>query len=149
MKDIVGYEGKYAITPDGKVWSYKRNRYLKGVVNQKNGYVQVSLSLKCKVKKYYVHRLVAEAYLKNPNNLPQINHKDENKKNNNVWNLEWCNSEYNAQYSFGQRVRCIETGEEFASQNQCARTLGISQGNLWKHLKGLRGCVNGMHFEII
>lgn len=97
MKDVVGYEGLYAVTSCGKVWSYKSKRFLKPSDNG-NGYLFVVLSKDNKRKQYYVHRLVAEAYLPNIENLPQINHKDENKTNNCLQNLEWCDCKYNNNY---------------------------------------------------
>ena len=97
MKDIKGYEGLYAITTEGDVWSYKSKRFLKPVADCK-GYLFVRLCKDGKVKSYRLHRLVAEAYLPNPDNLPQINHRDENKTNNCLQNLEWCDASYNTNY---------------------------------------------------
>ena len=97
MKDIKGYEGLYAITPEGEVYGYKRRRFLKPVC-EKNGYLRVNLYKDGKMKHYCVHRLAAEAYIPNIDNLPQINHKDENKANNCIQNLEWCNCKYNINY---------------------------------------------------
>lgn len=97
MKDIKGYEELYGITSCGKVWSYKRQKFLKPRSNGK-GYLQVNLCKNGMVKSYKVHRLVAEAYIPNPENLPQINHKDENKENNCLQNLEWCDAKYNTNY---------------------------------------------------
>ena len=97
MKDVVGYEGLYAVTSCGKVWSYKNKKFLKPLTDI-NGYLYVNLFKDGKMKHYKVHRLVAEAYLPNPNNLPQINHRDENKANNCLQNLEWCDAKYNSNY---------------------------------------------------
>lgn len=97
MKDICGYEGLYAITINGDVWSYKSNRFLKPHLGN-NGYYNVGLSKLKTVKRCSVHRLVADTYIPNPKNLPCVNHKDENKLNNNVENLEWCNYKYNSNY---------------------------------------------------
>ena len=97
MKDIKGYEGLYAITPEGEVWSYRRKKFLvprKG----RNGYLQAGLWKNGKGKNHYIHRLVSEAFIPNPENLPQVNHKDENKENNSVENLEWCTGKYNSNY---------------------------------------------------
>lgn len=96
MKDIEGYEGIYGITSCGRVWSYKRKKFLE--TGNINGYLIVGLYKNGVRKQYYVHRLVAMAYIPNPENLPQINHKDENKTNNCLQNLEWCDSKYNANY---------------------------------------------------
>lgn len=89
MRDISGYEGKYAITSCGKVYSYKRKIFLTPG-ERRWGYQKVSLCKNGKVKDYYVHRLVAEAYLENPEHKTQVNHKDLNKKNNSLCNLEWA-----------------------------------------------------------
>ena len=97
MKDIKGYEGLYGITSCGKVWSYRNEKFLKPWVSR-NGYFMVNLHKDGKVKKYTVHRLVAEAYIPNTENLPQINHRDENKANNCLQNLEWCDASYNINY---------------------------------------------------
>lgn len=97
MKDIKGFEGIYAITSCGRVWSYRNEMFLKPKIT-KDGYLRVKLCKNGKMKHIGVHRLVAEAYLPNPNNLPQVNHKDENKKNNCLQNLEWCDASYNINY---------------------------------------------------
>ena len=94
--NIMGYEGQYQVSNTGYVRSIKRNRILKPT--NINGYLQISLSNQGKIKKCLIHRLVAEAFLPNPNNLSQVNHKDENTFNNNVNNLEWCNVTYNNNY---------------------------------------------------
>ena len=101
MKDVVGYENIYGITSCGRVWSYQNKCFLKPQLNKK-GYLQVSLYKNGNRKVIRIHKLVAEAYLPNPNNLPQINHKDECKTNNCLQNLEWCNAKYNVNY--GSRI---------------------------------------------
>lgn len=102
MVDIVGYEGLYAITSCGKVWSYKRKKFLTPRP-YKNGYLCVALCKDGKPKTVSIHRLVAIAYLSNENNLSDVNHKDENKTNNAVSNLEWCSHKDNINYG-----TCIE-----------------------------------------
>ena len=104
MRDIKNYEGLYAVTPEGEVYGYKRRRFLKPQC-EKNGYLRVNLYKDGKMKHYCVHRLVAEAYLPNTENLPQVNHKDENKANNCLQNLEWCDSKYNINYGTGVTKR--------------------------------------------
>lgn len=96
MKDIKNYEGLYAVTSCGRVWSYTHNRFLNP---QSNGaYYQVNLSKQGKTQHLFIHRLVAQAYLDNPDGLPQVNHIDENKANNAVTNLEWCTVKENANH---------------------------------------------------
>lgn len=107
-KDIEGYEGLYQISSIGRIkaLSKKVGRGRQYQVAEKilkpqitpNGYLRLHLNKDGKRKYYSVHRLVAIAFIHNPNNYPQINHKDENKTNNNVINLEWCTPEYNANY---------------------------------------------------
>ena len=97
MKDVVGYEGLYAVTSCGKVWSYKNKMFLTPGITHK-GYLRVNLWKDGGFKTKQVHRLVAEAYIPNPENLPQVNHKDENKENNCLQNLEWCDCKYNNNY---------------------------------------------------
>lgn len=94
-KDIKGFEGLYQISNLGRVKSLKNNKILKNMTNE---YYFVGL-YKNKIKKYMkIHRLVAQAFIPNPNNYSCINHKDENKFNNNVNNLEWCSKKYNCNY---------------------------------------------------
>ena len=97
MRDVKGYEGLYAVTSCGRVYSYKNKCFLKPLVAT-NGYLYVALYKDKEYKKHLIHRLVAEAYILNPNNLPQINHKDECKTNNCLQNLEWCDAKYNNNY---------------------------------------------------
>ena len=105
-KDVCGYEGVYEVSNLGNVRSIDRIDCLghirKGkvlnIVTDKYGYFVVHLSLFGKSKYHKVHRLVALAFIENPQNFRQINHKDENKKNNCVSNLEWCTSKHNINY---------------------------------------------------
>ena len=98
-KDIEEYEGLYQISDKGRIKSigYGKERILNLKRNTK-GYLQVNLSKNGEHKWCLIHRLVALAFLSNPNNLPQVNHKDEDKTNNKVENLEWCDSKYNNNY---------------------------------------------------
>lgn len=112
-KPVVGYEGLYEVSNYGRIKSFdtyrKGNngsiRCCKGRIlklrTDKYGYFKVVLYKNNKPKTFTVHRLVAEAFLPNPDNLPCVNHKDECKTNNNVNNLEWCNIKYNI--NFGTR----------------------------------------------
>lgn len=157
MKDVVGYEGLYGITIYGDVWSYRKQKFLSSCLT-KSGYCMVVLSKDGQTKHAYVHRLVADAYIPNPDNLSQVNHRDENKTNNNVDNLEWCTNKYNVNYGTaverrvktrGFHIRCIETGEEFDSINQCYYRHGWRPLSISEHLRGLRPDADGRHFERI
>ena len=101
-RDIKGFEGKYMVSNLGRVKSLNYNHtgkegILKGV-DYGYGYLYVSLTKDGKVKQYSINRLVAQAFLENPDNLPEVNHKDEDKTNNRVENLEWCSRSYNINY---------------------------------------------------
>lgn len=97
-KPVVGYEGYYEVSNMGRVRSSRFNNRIMKLTEHKDGYLTVMFSVKNKRKLFKVHRLVAKAFLPNPDNLPQVNHKDENVKNNNVKNLEFCNNDYNQNY---------------------------------------------------
>lgn len=97
IKHIKGYEDRYTVDEDGNVFSILRKRYRKQQ-HDRDGYLYVGLCKDGVVSNKYVHDLVAEAFIPNPDSLPEVNHKDENKENNNVSNLEWCTSKYNNNY---------------------------------------------------
>ena len=129
-KDIPGYEGLYQVSNTGKVKSlnYMKTRKEKILKPRKEGkgYLKITLSKEGEKKDFKIHRLVASVFIPNPNNLPQINHIDECKTNNNVENLEWCDNRYNSNYgTHTQRmakaksmsVICVETGKIYQSAN--------------------------------
>lgn len=97
IKDIKDYEGYYAITSDGEVLSTRYNRTLKPRPTE-DGYLQVVLCVRGDQKPFYVHRLVAQAFVPNPEGLPEVNHIDENKNNNDVSNLEWVTAKDNCNH---------------------------------------------------
>ena len=166
-RDVVGYEGLYEVSNHGRVRS--KDRLIIGrsglLANIKGqilhpilhctGYLVVNLADRtngrgCKQKK--VHRLVAEAFLDNLNNLPYINHKDENPTNNNAENLEWCSAFYNANYGTrnakisrntkGKKAKAvigthIETGKKiiFPSLTSVSDG-GFNKSNIWKAIHG-------------
>ena len=120
-RKVEGFE--YEVSNTGLVRSLKTNNVLSARVSR---YATVTLCSDGIQKQVTIHRLAAEAFLPNPLNLPMINHKDENKLNNNVDNLEWCDAVYNAAYSFGKPVLQLINGEVFAehaSVNDAARAV--------------------------
>lgn len=166
-KDIDGYEGLYQISNFGRVKSlgrwvergkqgcrFEKEQLIKPNKNSR-GYLSVGLHKNGKRQMCSVHRLVAEAFLDNPNNLPEVNHKDENKQNNCVWNLEFCTHKYNN--SYGTRiVKIIKSNtnhpnlskkvfqydldgnfiREFPSLMEVHRQLGYSQSNISRCCRG-------------
>lgn len=112
MVDIQGFEGRYAVCEDGRIWSHLRNKFLKPVAHHSHGgdrkYRKVSLHKNGR-KTYLVHRLVAQALIPNPENYPEVNHKDGNHSNNHPSNLEWCTTSYNIDHAFqiGTRKRVM------------------------------------------
>ena len=119
MKDIKGYEGIYGITSCGKVWSYRNEKFLKPVDDCK-GYLFVRLCKDGKVKNYKIHRLVAEAYLPNPENLPQVDHIDENKTHNYLNNLQWITNKDNCRKSNNKPVLQYDLDGNFVREWECA-----------------------------
>lgn len=145
-KDIEGFEGLYQVSNYGRVKSlhYGKERILRQQVNF--GYCCVYLRNQNKERKNcLVHRLVAQAFIDNPNNYEEVNHIDEDKMNNHVTNLEWCDRKYNANYGtaiqrcalkrinnpkLSKQVLCVETGVVYPSTIEVERQLGFSQGNI-------------------
>lgn len=131
-KDIPDYNGIYKISNFGNVRRYstyckKDNRipeyHIVKTHIHKLGYYRVTLSKNNKSKNYLLHRLVAQVFIPNPNNLPQVNHKDENKLNNNVNNLEWCTRSYNCRYGtrtkrIAEKTRITNKGKHFSPNTE-------------------------------
>lgn len=134
-KEVKDYEGLYWVSDQGRVKN-RHNRILKPEIRQ--GYYSVDLMKKSERKKCRIHRLVAQAFIPNPDNLPMINHKDENKLNNRASNLEWCTNTYNTHYSTHEdlRVYCFDLDEEFASASDAAVHLGICRTSIVKACRG-------------
>lgn len=110
-KEIPGYEGIYEISNTGLV---RGRKGIRKILVSWDGYQYVKLCNRGREKKFKVHRLVALAFLPNPFGLPEINHKDENKENNSVCNLEWCDRKYNNNYG----KRNIVAGISIRKANQ-------------------------------
>ena len=160
-KDIEGYEGLYQVSNMGRVKSLERFRKGKHnslvFVNEKilksrkdgGGYLRVSLSKEGKIKTFKVHRLVASAFLDNPNNLLEVNHINEIKDDNRVNNLEWCNKSYNCNYgSRNERMakskyipilQFTKEGKlvrKWDSITEVEKELGFNHGSISKCCKG-------------
>lgn len=139
-KDINGYDGDYSVSTYGRVKSKKSGvDHILSQTQATGGYLYVWLSKDGKVSSRRVHRLVAMAFIPNPNSNPQVNHKDENRRNNHVENLEWCSPLYNANYGLrGKRISdrknkavaqiSVDTGaviRTFKSGKEAAEVLGL------------------------
>jgi hypothetical protein len=145
---IDGFE-QYAVSTEGVVKRITTGNVLKPQMTSK-GYQVVRLYNKNGDKLLKVHRLVAQAFIDNPDNLPQVNHKDENKTNNSVSNLEWCDNRYNATYGnakkkISHKVRCVETGIIYESIREAIRCTKIP--GIGKCLKNKQKTSGGYHWE--
>lgn len=158
-KDIEGYEGIYQVSNLGRVKRVTTGRILKGGKN-KGGYLGVSLSKNSVISQQRIHRLVAETFIPNQENKPEVNHIDENKTNNKVSNLEWMTAKENSNHGTrNKRVSKIKsiqiiatnlkTGEsqEFNSSNECAAQLCLEGSNIAAVLKGRRNHTGGYTFK--
>ena len=167
---IDGEEWNYEVCNlDGKVRNTKTGRILKQAKNSKDRYFVVVLSKDGKQKQFYVHRIVAEAFIPKIENKPYVNHKDENKHNNSADNLEWCTHQENITHGTCQqrkseklkdkkpvnrkKVRCIETGQVFDSIVEAATWLGLSYkgavGNIGACCKGTWKTAYGYSWEYV
>lgn len=98
-KEIHGYEGIYAVSTQGDIYSIKR-RKLRKLRKDKYGYMMVSLNKDGNIRTFFVHRLVAASFIDNPQNLTEVNHIDGNKENNCADNLEWCDHATNIRHAY-------------------------------------------------
>ncbi len=153
-KDCRGYEGLYQVSNQGRVWSVRTQKCLSPQENS-FGYLRVLLTAKNgKAKKELIHRLVGIAFIPNPENKPQINHKDSNPKNNNVENLEWNTAKENINQSdrlrkVSHKTRCVETGVVYQSVNDAARKLNLSSGHITEVCNGTRKTCGGFRWEVV
>lgn len=176
-KPIKGYEGYYEISSFGTVKSLSRTIYTvwkngepgtyfqKGRIlatkecsKNKKGwqtYLQVCLSVNGMQKYKMVHRLVAEAFLEHPAGKDYVNHKDGNKHNNCVDNLEWVTQKENIEHcikTLNTRVVtpvvCVETGEMFSSTREAARFAGVSRSSISMAINGIRKTAGGFHWKL-
>lgn len=151
---IPGWE-MYRISSDGSVLNTITNKLLSHSVDN-HGYVIIQLQQKCKRKNFKLHRLLAVLFIPNPDNLPVVNHKDGNKLNNELSNLEWVTYLYNNVHAIETGLRTktsnkpviateLATGieREFGSGAECARYIDTSSGNVSRILIGRRKTAKG------
>lgn len=159
-KDIEGYEGLYQISNLGNVKGIKRKGSsgckLRPAL-RKDGYMQVSLRKEGKDSSYLVHRLVAIAFLPMTNEKNQVNHKDGNRTNNILENLEWCTPQENTLHSHDvlkkntRQVMCVETGVIYPSIRSAARSIGYDNATIQRICagKGRSKTAKGFHWRYV
>ena len=149
---INGYEGQYQVSDQGRVRSMKFGKYrILKPGRMTNGYLQVHLCKNGEKKMYLVHRLVAKTFIPNPYNLQEVNHKDENKTNNFVQNLEWCDRKSNCNYGTRNKrisdkcskmVLQYEKSGEFVKEWKSARDVQRNLGYAYQHISN---CCTGRY----
>lgn len=155
-KPVVGFEGFYEVSDHGEIKSLRSMKIRKPIFNSQNGYNALVLSGDHFKKTMYVHRIVAEAFVENPKNYGFVNHKDENKLNNVVSNLEWCTKAYNNTYN-EKTQRCCkkiiqidpETGDSTPWRSaRKAHEAGIANyKNISACCRGLRKSAGGYEWR--
>ena len=162
-KDIPGYEGKYQISNRGRVKSLPRNEkfckrstaIILKTFTCGSGYQEVILKDHGRRKPHLIHRMVATAFVPNPEGKEEVNHKDGNKDNNDCTNLEWVTPRENIRHSFDElehklntrSVVCVETGEVFGSIKAAADTKGLQLPLIWKCCNGRQQTTGGYHWK--
>lgn len=152
FRDVVGYEGLYEVSNEGNIRNKNTGRILKPNKIHK-GYLQVILCKDGERKPALVHRLVAQAFIPNPNHYPQVNHIDENKSNNNVENLEWCINQYNIRYSAYKKNKPVNQYaldgrllNTYKSIKEASEKTGIDNGDISNCCRNKRGRISAGNF---
>lgn len=173
--DITGYEGLYEVSTDGRVRTIQHvtnghtfpSRDLTVSVYKSQRYARVRLYKDGKSKDILVHRIVAETFIPNPDNKPQVNHINGNKFDNSVGNLEWCTASENQKHAFKTGLKDIEdtikktrkkvlqldmsgnTIREWRSMSDAARELGLQVSNISHCCKGRIGSTGGYKWQLV
>ena len=156
---VINEFDNYGISNLGNIKNLKKGNILTPYLN-KNGYLTYTFCQNGVKKTFRIHRLVALYFIDNPNNLPYVNHKDGNKTNNKVENLEWCTAKENDNHARKNRLKNqekpviaenIETKETiaFKSVTEAGAILGINTGTISKVLHGKRNQTHGYKFYFI
>jgi hypothetical protein len=156
-KPVPGYEDRYLVSDEGEVFSLFYEKMLKQA--NKRGYMQVALSRDNHMQYVGVHRLVAMAFLDPDAERIFVNHKDGNKHNNRVENLEWCTPSENTRHSIdvlGQRKRAVYQKDkdgnvlgEYPSIKEAAEAVGAKAEHVWRCVKGIRKKTCGFYWEYV
>lgn len=156
-KDILEYKGIYQVSNSGKVRNVKTGKELKPYILP-SGYVQVCLCNNGYRRKEYIHRLVAIAFIPNPDGKSTVNHINEIKTDNRVENLEWATQKENNAWGTarkrsaearGRKCLCVETGNIYPSTAQAARETGLYQANIHRCCLNENGTTGGYHWRFV
>lgn len=158
-RPIDGFSGAYQVSDMGNVRSmdYLHTGRIQNLAPAKssNGYLSVMLFRDGRHKRCSVHTLVAEAFIEGKSDGMEVNHKNGDKMDNRVLNLEWCTKSENVQHAvsiLGRRVRpviCVETGEAFPSIIAAGRATGMDSSSIAKNAKGKKPSVRGTHWKYL
>lgn len=142
LLEDVGFGGCYEVSNYGRIRTVPHDvrysdgrtrsvpRHIKAQRISKRGYRMINIKYFGKLKTFKVHRLVAETFIPNPNNYPEVNHKDEDKSNNSVGNLEWCTHQFNSAYGtrgkrIGEKISVLQKGRKHSEETK--RKIALAQ----------------------